>query len=153
MYYGTYYVQIEWSHSLFLNKIQARQKCNLWVTYIEIWWSLNMPSWIQNWQNKFTNKHGPNRKIFSEGGKVIFPDFFPGVKCFFPVENFHFGRSKTNFSAFEKWKAKKKKKKVPSSFCNFPSFHFQFSTFLFTIFLLFFPIFPTFPFFLASLSW
>ena len=39
---------------------------------------------------------GVTGKIFW-GGKVIFPDFFPGVKCFFPVENFHFGRPKTNF--------------------------------------------------------
>ena len=40
--------------------------------------------------------------IFFLRGKVIFPDFFPGVKCFFPVENFHFVRPKTNFSGFEK---------------------------------------------------
>ena len=33
---------------------------------------------------------GRNRQIFSEGGKVIFPDFFPGVKYFFPVGNFPF---------------------------------------------------------------
>ena len=51
--------------------------------------------------------------IFFRGGKVIFPDFFPSMKCFFLVENFHFGRPKTNFSGFEKWKAKKKKKKKP----------------------------------------
>ena len=77
-----------------------------------------------------------------------------------PVANFHFGRPKTNFSHFEKWKAKKKKKKeVLSSFCNFPFFHFQFSTFLFTIFLLFFsishPPFPClfFPGRSAKISW
>ena len=75
------------------------------------------------------------RGKFFRGGKIIFPDFFPGVKCFFPVENFHSGRPKTNFSGFEKWKAKKK---VFFSFCNFSSFHFQFSTFPFPIFLLFF---------------
>ena len=90
--------------------------------------------------------------IFFWGGKVIFPDFFPGVKCFFPVENSHFGRPKTNFRRFQKWKAKKKKnkqtnkqtknkqkeKKVLTSFLiyNFSNFHFQFSTFPFTIFLL-----------------
>ena len=34
------------------------------------------------------------------GGKVIFPDFFPDVKCFFRVENSDFGRSKTNFRCF-----------------------------------------------------
>ena len=49
--------------------------------------------------------------IFFWGGKVIFPNFFPGVKCFFPVENSHFGRPKTNFRRFQKWKARKKKKK------------------------------------------
>ena len=75
-------------------------------------------------------------------GKVIFPDFFPGVKCFFLVEDFHVGRPKTNFSGFEKWEAKKKKKKkkreVLSSFCNFFNFHFQFSYFSFQ----FSPLFP-----------
>ena len=63
---------------------------------------------------------------------------------FFPVEHFHFGRPKTNFSGFEK-----REKKVPTSFGNFSSFHFQFSTFPFTTFLLFFSIFT--PFFLFSL--
>ena len=65
------------------------------------------------------------------------------------------------FSGFEKCKAKKKKKKkkkkrkekkkekkVLSSFCNFSTFHFQFSTFPFTSFLLlFFSIFTPFLFF------
>ena len=83
------------------------------------------------------------RGIFFRGGKVIFPDFFPGVKCFFPSENSHFGRPKTNFSHFEKWQASTKKK-VLSSFCNFSSFHFQYSTFPFSIFLLFCSIFPFF---------
>ena len=49
-------------------------------------------------------KHMQGRKctIFQRG-KVIFPDFyFPGVKCFFSVENSHFGRPKTDFSGFEK---------------------------------------------------
>ena len=82
-------------------------------------------------------------------GKVIFPDFFPSVKCSFPLENFHFGRTKTNFSHFEKWKAKKKKKKKKKiSFCNSSSFHFKFFTFSFSIFLLFTPFFF---FFLAYL--
>ena len=39
---------------------------------------------------------GASEEYFSEG-KVIFPDFFPDVKCFFPVEKSHFGRPKTNF--------------------------------------------------------
>ena len=88
--------------------------------------------------------------IFFWGGKVIFPDFFPGVKCFFPVENSHFRRPKTNFHHFQEWKAKKKKKKKRAfnSFYNFLYFHyFQFSTFPFSIFLLFFSIFTPFPFF------
>ena len=44
------------------------------------------------------------RGIFFRGGKAIFLEFFPGVKCYFLVENFHFGRRKTNFSGFKKWK-------------------------------------------------
>ena len=101
------------------------------------------------------------REIFFRGDKVIFPDiFFPGVKCFCPVENSHFGRPKTNFSGFQKRsktkkkkkkkraKKKKKKKKVLSSFCNFSPFQFNFSTFPF----FYFPSFLLyFPFFLASL--
>ena len=82
--------------------------------------------------------------IFFWGGKVIFPDFFPGVKCFFPVENSHFGRPKTNFRRFQKWKAKKKKKKKKKKLYNV--FLLQFS-----VFHLFFSIFTPFPFFsLAS---
>ena len=80
--------------------------------------------------------------IFFWGGKVIFPDFFPGVKCFFPVENSHFGRPKTNFRRFQKWKAKKKKRSSPL-FLTFSCFHFQFSTFSSQFS-------PLFPFFLAS---
>ena len=79
--------------------------------------------------------------IFFWGGKVIFPDYFPSVKCFFPVENSHFGRPKPNIHHFQKWE----KKKVLTSFYNFSFFHFQFSTFPFTIFLLFFSIFSPFP--------
>ena len=74
------------------------------------------------------------------GGKVIFPDFFPEVKCFFPVENSHFGRPKTNFQISVVLKSEKQKggkKKVLLSFCNFPPpsivnfppFLFQFSSF------------------------
>ena len=33
------------------------------------------------------------------------------MKCFFPVENSDFGRSKTNLRRFQKWKRQKKKKK------------------------------------------
>ena len=93
--------------------------------------------------------------IFFWGGNVIFPDFLPGVKCFFPVENSHFGRPKTNFRRFQKWKAKKKKKKKKSShfFYNFSYFHFQYSTFPFYNFynfpsflLIFTPFHQLFPF-------
>ena len=71
---------------------------------------------------------------FFWGGKVIFPDFFPGVKCFSPVANLHFGRPKTNCRCLEKYKAKKKKKKkkgrsvhffLPSFFSIFTLFHFS----------------------------
>ena len=98
--------------------------------------------------------------IFFWGGKVIFPDFFPDVKCFFPVENSDFGRpkknSKTNFCRFQKWKAKKKKKKkkkkkdltsfynFSTSNSNFPPSLSQFSFFSSQFFS------PFLPFFLAS---
>ena len=59
----------------------------------------------------YSCKQGRNRKIFLRGQSHFSWFFFPGVKCFFPVENFHFGRPKTNFSRFEKWKEKKERKK------------------------------------------
>ena len=78
----------------------------------------------------------------------------------FLVEDSHFGRPKTNFSCFGKWKAKRQtnkqrqKTKVLSSFCNFSSY-FQFSTFPFFDFpFLHFPSFPSlsFPSRLAEIS-
>ena len=78
--------------------------------------------------------------IYFWGGKVhFFLIFFPRRKnAFFPVENSHFGRLKTNFRRFQKQKAKKKKKKkkvltlfnhFPTSlFTIFPSFLLNFST-------------------------
>ena len=83
-----------------------------------------------------------NRHIFSEWAKLFF-------LIFFPVENSHIGRPKTNFRRFqnksEKRKKKKKKKKRSSPlfitfpillfpishlpFYNFPSFSFQFYPF------------------------
>ena len=55
-------------------------------------------------------EQGRKRKIFSEGAKSFFLIMiFSQREMFFPVENFHFGRLKTNFSGFEKWKAKKQK--------------------------------------------
>ena len=74
---------------------------------------------------------------FFRGGEVIFPDFFP-VWIAFPVENFHFGRPKTNLSGFKKWKAKNVT--FPPSIFNFPPTLFQFS----------FSISP--PFFFSCLS-
>ena len=104
-------------------------------------------------KNQAGNSRGTPRGItgiFFRGGKVIFPDFFPDVKCFFPVENSNFGTPKTNFRRRQKWKAKKKKKKkkrVLTSFYSFSYFQFKFSTFPFTNFLLYFSIFTLFPFF------
>ena len=80
--------------------------------------------------------------FFSEGAKSFFLIFFPGVKCFFPVETFHFGRPKTNFRHFEKWKAKKKSPLLILAL--FPPsisiFHLPFTS----------PFYPLFHFFLAS---
>ena len=101
--------------------------------------------------------------MFFWGGKVICPDLFPDVKCFFPVENSRFGRPKTNFRRFQKWKAKKKKKKkkgphlfstsfylfitFPSSIYNFPSSLIQFSFFSSQFLPLSHFSLPLFPFF------
>ena len=89
--------------------------------------------------------------------------FQRGQINFFPGDNFHFGRPKTNLSGFLKVKSKQtnkqtnkkqtktnnnKQKKVLSSFSNFSSFHFQFSTFPFSFSLLFCSVSP---FFLGSL--
>ena len=74
----------------------------------------------------------------------MFPDFFPGVKCFFPVENFHFGRPKANFSGFEVRSKKKKKKKTLLIFhLTFSIFHLPFYN-VPSFFLNFHP-FPFFP--------
>ena len=98
--------------------------------------------------------------IFFWGGKVIFPDFFPGVKWFFPVKISHFGRSKTNFCRFQMWKKKKKKKREKEkhlflelfllpfqifhlpfyNFHNFPSFLLNFHPFSLFFLASFFPI-------------
>ena len=80
---------------------------------------------------------------FFWGGKVI----FPGVKCFFPVENFNFGRPKTNFSSFWKVRRKKKKKKASSYFVTFPPSIFNFPPSLLQFSFFFFSIFTPFPFF------
>ena len=78
---------------------------------------------------------GRNRHSILRGQSHFFLIFFPGMKCFFPVENSHFGKLKTNFGRFQKWKAKKKKKKKGPHL------------FLYKFFLLFFSIFTPFPFF------
>ena len=75
---------------------------------------------------------GRNRHIFLRG-KVIFPDFFPCVKCFFPVENSHFGRSQFRSRSSPLFIT------FPTSISNFPSSLLQFSFFS-----------HVFPFFLAS---
>ena len=86
---------------------------------------------------------GRNRHIFLRG-QSHFSWFFPGTKCFFPVENSHFGRPKINFIRFEKWKAKKKKSPhlflllflLPFSIFHLPFFNFPF--FFCSIFPIFF---------------
>ena len=92
-------------------------------------------------------KQGRKRNIFPVD-KVIFPDFLPGVKCFFPVGNSHFGTRKTNFSGFENWKEKKKKKKKKNNNNNNNLFLLPFSMFrlLFSDFL---SLLPHFYFFLC----
>ena len=97
------------------------------------------------------------RGKFSEGAKTFFLLFFLRTKCLFPVENFLFGRPKTNFRGFEKWQ----KSDVLSSFCNFASFIFNFPPSLFQFsffsspFSLTSPFFPclSFPGRSAEISW
>ena len=115
-------------------------------------------------QDTKTMKQVRNRNIFQRG-QINFPDFFPGVKCFFPVENFHFSTPKTFqwFWTVKSCKRKNKKtkqnkkqqqqqqqqqNKVLSSFSNFfllPLSIFHLPFFDFPSFLL------HFSFFLASL--
>ena len=103
-------------------------------------------------KRKIKKRRGKDGGPESRGVTVI---FFWGVKAiflyFFPVENSHFGTSKTNFRRFRKWKAKKKKKKkrssplfitFPTSISNCPSSLLQFSFFSSQ----FSPLFPL-PFF------
>ena len=84
---------------------------------------------------------GCNRKIFLMGQSQFSWFFFPGMKCFFPVENFHFGRPKKKKQILVVLKSEKQKKKknLPFSifhlpFYNFPSFLLNFHPF--------FPFFP-----------
>ena len=94
---------------------------------------------------------GHNRKIFLRG-QSHFSWFSSWREMLFPNRKFHFGKPKTNFSRFEKWKAKKKKKKrssphfvrFPPSIVNFlPPFILQFS--FFSSLVSHFPLFPFFP--------
>ena len=101
------------------------------LTSKEIWYA-SWILWVVSLRKVYTSLYGfqgRNRKIFLRG-QSHFSWFFPGVKCFFLVENFHFGSPKTNFRRFEKWKAKKKKKKKKKGssphFRTFSYFHFQF---------------------------
>ena len=87
--------------------------------------------------------------IFFWGGKVIFPDFFPGVKCFFPSRKFPFWYTQNKFPSFSK--VKSIKKKSPHFFLlhfllPFPIFHLRFYNF--PSFLLNFHPFSLSPFFL-----
>ena len=73
----------------------------------------------------------------------------------FPVENFYFGRPKTNFSCFEKLKAKKKtknknKKKSSSHFVTFPPSIFNFPPSFLQFSFFSSPFSPLYPFFLTS---
>ena len=95
---------------------------------------------------RYTRDRGITGTFFW-GGKVIFSDFFPGVKCFFPEENFHFGTPKTNFSGFEKWQ--EKKKSCPH-FVTFPPSIFNFPPSLLQFFFFSSQFSPLFPFFLPS---
>ena len=88
---------------------------------------------------------GRNRHIFLRGQSHFSWFFSQCEMLFFPVETSHFGRPKTNFCRFQKWKQKqtnkqpkkKKKKKrssplfitFPTSISNFPPPLLQFSFF------------------------
>ena len=92
---------------------------------------------------------GHNRHIFLRGQSHF-------SWLFFPVENFHFGRPKTNFRHFQTWKEKKKKKKKKGPHqlfvyyfsyfhtSNFPPSLLQFSFFS-SQFSPFSPLSPFFP--------
>ena len=121
MYVLQYFGQIQTrvnsatSINVLLNSTVVWKQCHCWCTYR-------------------AQTQGRKRKIFHRG-QSNFSWFFPGVKCLFPVENSHFGRSKTNFSGFEKWKKRKRKGPllifltIPPSIFNFPPSLFRFSFF------------------------
>ena len=98
------------------------------------------------------SNQGCNRHILLRG-RSYFSSFFARRKMFFPSKNSHFGRPKTNFHHFQKWKAKKKKKSsplfitFPTSISNFPPSLLQFSFFSsqFSPLFLFLSIFTPFP--------
>ena len=87
---------------------------------------------------------GHKRNIFQRG-QSHFPDFFPSVKCFFLVENSHFGRPTRNFKVVLKSEKKK------GLLLNLKLFLLPFSIFHLSLFD--FPSFLVlFHFVLASLS-
>ena len=108
----------------------------------------------QKWGGGKPRGHGENLQgvtgIFFWGAAINFSWFFPGVKlnafstC---SRKFPFWLTQYKFHISVVFKSEKKKKKILSSFCNFSSIHFHFSTFPFSIFLLFFLL--HFPFFLC----
>ena len=81
------------------------------------------------------------RGIFFRGGQSHFSCFFPGVKCFFPVENSHLVDPKQISVVF---KSEKKEKRSSPHFLTFrPSiFNLHLPFFDFPSFLLYFPFFP-----------
>ena len=78
---------------------------------------------------------------YFSGGPSHFSQFFPIVKCIFPVE-ISILLDPKQISGVSQSEKQAKEKKSPLFICIFFSFHFQFSTFPFTIPLLFLSIFP-----------
>ena len=140
------YIFLEWQHH---NMTELSSTLIRGVKIRPTQCPLFHPHPISNWNIKSISRGVTG--IFFWGGKIIFPDFFPGVKCFFSQKKIPTLVDPKQiafvFKSENQKKKKKKKKKVLISFYNFSHLHFKFSTFPFTIFLLFFSIFTPFPFF------
>ena len=78
-----------------------------------------------------------HRGIFFRGGKVIFPDFFPSLKSFFPVENSILVDPKQISVVLKSETKEEEKKKSSPHFVTFPPsiFNFPLSLFDFLSFL------------------
>ena len=101
-----------------------------------------------------TFPQGHNRHIFLRG-QSHFSWFFSRHEMLFLGRKFPFGRPKTNFRHFQKWKAKKKKRSstIFKLYLVLFLLPFSFSTFHISIFLLssqYSQYLPLFPFFLVS---